>query len=68
MRDPSQAAGPGTPSFHSSCVFYELNLVADQALAGRLRLRAIAAVRVENHVDPAQNAVSLYATGELRWR
>lgn len=65
--DESQAAGPGTSSLHSSCAFYELNLIADQPLAGRLRLRAIAAVRVENHIDPAQNAVSLYATGELRW-
>jgi hypothetical protein len=66
--DESEAAGPGTPSLHSSYGFYELDLVADQPLPGRFRLRALSALRVENHIDPGQNAVSIYATGELRWR
>jgi len=66
--DEAQAAGPGTPSLHSSFAFYELNLIADQPLGGRVRLRSIAALRVESHIDPAQDALSLYATCELRWR
>ena len=66
--DGAQSAGPGTPALHSSYAFYEVNLAVDQPLFSHIRLRTIGALRVENHIDPAQNAVSLYATGELRWR
>ncbi len=65
--DETPAAGPGTPPLHSSYAFYELNLIADQPLPGRFRLRVLAALRWESHVDAAQDARSVYVTSELRW-
>lgn len=59
------SAGPGTPSLHSSYAFYSLDVVADQALPLGLRFKAIAALRWEDHVDPTQNARSVYASVEV---
>ena len=63
-----EIAGPVLPPLHSPFAFYELNLIADQPLSSHVRLRAITALRVESHTDPSQDAMSLYASGELRWR
>ena len=59
------SAGPGTPPLHSSYAFYGLDLTADQQLPAGLRFKAITALRWEYHVDPAQDARSLYASVEL---
>jgi len=56
----------GLGSLHSSYAFYELTLFGDQAIAGGLRLRALASGRWEPHVDATQNAGSLYFSLDLR--
>jgi hypothetical protein len=63
--DEIAAAGPGTPALHSSYAFYGLDLIADQPLLAGLRFKAMAALRWEYHVDPAQDARSVYASLEL---
>jgi hypothetical protein len=65
--DTASAAGPHTPSLHSSFAFEELEVIADQPLAAHLKLRLLAALRWEQHVDPAQDAGSVYLTSEVRW-
>ena len=65
--DPTPAAGPHTPPLHSSFAFDELELTADQPLAPHLKLRLLALLRWEMHVDRAQNAGSVYLSSELRW-
>ena len=59
-------AGSPTVGLHSSYAFYEVNVLADQALPGALRLRAYVNARYESHVDPAQDASSLYFSLDLR--
>jgi hypothetical protein len=61
------AAGAGTPALHSSFAYYEIGGIADQTLAGALRLRALVAVRWERHLDPTQDARSLLVSSELLW-
>lgn len=51
---------------HSSYAFYELGLLADQALPAGLRLRAFLNGRFEYHIDSAQDARSLYFSLDLR--
>ena len=51
---------------HSSYAFYEIDLLADQALPGSLRLRAYVDARLESHVDHTQDARSLYFSLDLR--
>ena len=65
--DSTPAAGPHTPPLHSSFAFEELELTADQPLARHVKLRLLAVLRWEQHVDPTQDAGSLYLTSELRW-
>lgn len=65
--DSTPAAGPHTPPLHSSFAFEELEVTADQPLNGRLKLRLLAVLRWEKHVDPTQDAGSVYLTSELRW-
>jgi hypothetical protein len=59
------SAGPGSPSLHSSYAFYGLDVIADQRLPAAFRLQAIGSFRWESHVDPAQDARSVYASVEL---
>jgi hypothetical protein len=63
--DESEQADPLTPAVHSSYAFYGLDLVADQSLGLGLRIRALTALRWEQHVDPAEDATSVYVTVEL---
>jgi len=65
--DETPAGSLGTPTLHSSYAFYELNLIADQSLPGRLKLRILAAFRWEKHIDAARDAGSVYMSSELRW-
>ena len=60
---PGETQGIG---IHSSYAFYEINVIADQALPGALKLRAFANARYESHVDAAQDARSLYFSLDLR--
>ena len=59
-------ASPGTVGIHSSYSFLEINVLADQALPGALRLRAYVNGRYESHIDHAQDARSLYFSLDLR--
>ena len=63
--DDTESAGPGTPALHSSYAFYGFDLVADQVIPAGLRLKVLAALRWEYHVDPSQDARSVYASVEL---
>ncbi|HTR97319.1 MAG TPA: hypothetical protein VMH61_05410 [Candidatus Acidoferrales bacterium] len=58
--------GPGTTALHSSYAFAELNLMVDQTLRRRLRLRLLLDARIERHIDPAQDTRSLYFSFDLR--
>jgi hypothetical protein len=53
-------------SLHSDYSFGELDLFADQALARRWRLRALADVRIESHDESIDNGTSLYFSLDLR--
>ncbi len=59
-------AGQETLGLHSSYAFYEINVLADQALPHALRLRAYVNARYESHVDSAQDARSLYFSLDVR--
>ena len=59
-------APDATVGIHSSYSFAEINVLADQALPGALRLRAYVNGRLESHVDHAQDARSLYFSLDLR--
>jgi hypothetical protein len=61
--DEAQDASLG---IHSSYSFLEINVLADQALPGALRLRAYVNGRYESHIDHAQDARSLYFSLDLR--
>jgi hypothetical protein len=65
--DSTPAAGPHTPSLHSSFAFEEVELTADQPLARHVKLRILALLRWERHVVRAQDAGSVYLSSELRW-
>jgi hypothetical protein len=54
-------------SLHSSYAFYELDLLADQALVDRLRVRVSTSLRYELHTDASQDAGSIYLSMQLRW-
>jgi hypothetical protein len=56
----------GVPGLHSSFAFYELSLLAEQALPGAVRLRLFATARYESHIDSAQDARSLYFSLDVR--
>jgi hypothetical protein len=51
---------------HSSYTFYELGLIADQPIGGGVRLRLFGSGRLEQHVDSAQDARSLYFSIDVR--
>lgn len=51
---------------HSSFAFYEIAVIADQALSGALRVRLFGNARYESHVDSAQDARSLYFSLDVR--
>jgi len=53
-------------ALHSSYTFYELQLLADQALPASLRVRVLANGRIERHQDPSQDSRSLYFSLDLR--
>ena len=53
-------------AIHSSYLFAELQVLADQALPGHWRLRLTANGRSEKHDDPSQDARSLYFSLDLR--
>jgi hypothetical protein len=53
-------------AIHSSYLFAELQVLADQALPGRWRLRLTANGRAEKHDDSSQDARSLYFSLDLR--
>jgi hypothetical protein len=59
--DAFAAAGP-----HSSYSFAEIGVLADQGFPGAVRLRLLATARFEWHIDPAQDARSLYFSLDLR--
>lgn len=59
-------AGAQELGLHSSYSFYEINLLADQALPGAIRLRAYVNARYESHIDSAQDARSLYFSLDVR--
>ena len=66
-RDYTEPAGSDASlGVHSSYSFLEINVLADQALPGALRLRAYVNGRYESHVDHAQDARSLYFSLDLR--
>lgn len=56
--------GGGTP--HSSYAFADLQLLAEQPLPQRLRLRLVGAARGERHIDRSQDSASLYFSLDLR--
>ena len=56
----------GVAGLHSSYAFAEIGVLADQALPGATRLRLLATTRFEWHIDPAQDARSLYFSLDLR--
>ena len=56
----------GAGGLHSSYSFAEIGVLADQAFPGALRLRLLATARFEWHIDPAQDARSLYFSLDLR--
>jgi hypothetical protein len=59
------AAGPRSPPLHSSYAFYAIDMIADQRLPAGFRFKALGSFRWESHVDPAQDARSVYASLEL---
>ncbi|MBI1796123.1 MAG: hypothetical protein HY076_07835 [Candidatus Eisenbacteria bacterium] len=62
-----QTAQVGLPgALHSSFAYASLEAFVDQALPGRLRLRALTSLRYESHLDPSQNAASIYLSLQLR--
>ena len=63
--DRTATDGLGGQPLHSSYAFYAFELIADQALPAGLRLRAITSLRWEYHLDPAQDARSVYGSLEL---
>jgi hypothetical protein len=66
-RDYDEPADPDDSiGLHSSYSFVEINVLADQALPGALRLRAYVNGRFESHIDHAQDARSLYFSLDLR--
>ena len=56
----------GAIGLHSSYAFYELGLIADQALPAGLRVRANGTFRLEYHIDDSQDARSLYFSLDVR--
>jgi hypothetical protein len=64
-REYRQEPGFAEAFLHSDYAFYALDVIADQGLVAGLRFRAIGSFRWERHVDPAQNARSIYASLEL---
>ncbi len=65
-RDYEEVPPAALPGLHSSYAYAEAVALADQALPGRLRFRATGLLRLERHVDRAQDARSLYFSLELR--
>jgi hypothetical protein len=56
----------GFIELHSSFAFAEVTMLVDQSLPGALRLRLLGTTRFEWHIDPAQDARSLYFSLDLR--
>jgi hypothetical protein len=60
------APGAEAIGVHSSYAFYEIGVMADQAVPGGFRLRLFGNARFESHVDDAEDARSLYFSLDLR--
>jgi len=56
-----------TVGLHSSYAFVGLDAFVDQPVMDRLRLRTMATLRYESHVDPSQNAGSVLLSVQMRW-
>jgi len=55
-----------SPGVHTSFTYVQLDVLADQRLAGRLRLRVLLTARLEAHDDPSEDSRSLYFSLDLR--
>lgn len=64
--DTNTGADVAELSIHSSYAFYELTLLNDQPLPAGLRVRGIATVRLESHLDASQDSRSLYLSLDVR--
>lgn len=64
-RDYDEVPAAPVASGHSSYAFYGVDLVADQALPLGFRFKVLGAFRWEFHLDPAQDARSVYTSVEI---
>jgi hypothetical protein len=55
-----------SPGLHTSFTYVQLDVLADQRLAARLRLRVLLTARLEAHDDPTEDSRSLYFSLDLR--
>ena len=55
-----------SPGVHTSFTYVQLDVLADQRLPSRLRVRVLLTARLEAHDDPSEDSRSLYFSLDLR--